>query len=71
VTVLAVRAFLSFMFVVFPMAGITLHRSALVPIPRMTAFADYLRVFAPQGILCLIVIEMNILPRVLRMTVLT
>ena len=69
VTFLALRALLSFMLVVFLMAGVTVHRGFLITVVFMAALARDFHMLVPKLVASLVVIEPDIFPILIRVTV--
>jgi hypothetical protein len=65
----AFRPFLSSMFVVFLMTGITVHRGVFVAIIRVAVFAGHLDMLVPKFVSGFVVIEPDVLPILLRVAV--
>ena len=69
VALFALRSLLPSMFVVFLVAGITVHRSVFITIVRMAADAGDFDVLVAQLVACLVMVEADLLPIPIRMTV--
>ena len=69
VTGLAFRAFLSFVLVVFLVAGITVHRRIFVPVVLMAVFTRGLRVLVAKCIAGFVVIVPDVLPLLIRVAI--
>jgi len=69
VTVLAFRALLPSMFVVFLMTGIAIHRGVFISIVRMAALAWGFNMFVSKPVAGLVVVETDLLPIPLRMAI--
>ena len=66
---LALRALLPLMLVVFLMAGVTVYRGFLIAIARMAVLAGHLDMLVPELVAGLVVVEPDLFPIPIRMTV--
>lgn len=69
VALLTFRPFLTLMFIVFLMAGVTVHGRLFIPVVRMAVFARHLHMLMAKLVASLVVIESNLFPISIRVTI--
>lgn len=69
VALFALRAFLSFVLVIFLVAAVTIERGILIPVFCVTVFARYIPVLPSKRVLRLVVIKADLFPGIVGMAI--